>query len=113
MNDCLFCKIVAGQIPAAKVYEDDLVLAFNDIHPAAPTHMLIIPKEHFPSLQDIPQGKLPVIASLFAAAQKLAETTGIAKTGYRTLINTGPDSGQVVFHVHLHLLGGRKLGKLG
>lgn len=110
MADCLFCKIVAGQIPCEKVYEDEKILAFKDIHPKGPVHVLFVPKKHFPTLNDIPSGELSIVAKVFAAIQKTAKISGVSETGYRTLINTHKDAGQEVFHVHWHLIGGKKLG---
>jgi histidine triad (HIT) family protein len=104
---CLFCQIIEKKLPARIVYEDSLALAFEDIHPKAPVHLLIIPKDHFTSLNDFDEEKGKVVGHLFGIACKLARERGIDHSGYRTVINTGRDAGQSVFHLHLHLLGGR------
>lgn len=109
MSDCIFCKIVGGEIPCAKVYEDDHVLAFDDIHPMAPTHVVIIPKNHIPTLMDVDTEKNNIMNNLIAAAQKVAKIKGIDVGGFRTAINCNVEGGQVVFHLHMHVLGGRKL----
>ena len=106
---CLFCKIRDGAIPAKQVYEDDLALAFRDINPQAPTHILIIPKKHIASLDELAGEDTALVGHLHVVAAKLAAEAGLTG-GYRTLFNTGPDAGQTVFHLHLHLLGGRPLG---
>lgn len=111
--DCIFCKIVAGQIPSNKVYEDEHVLAFHDINPTAPVHVLVIPKKHLASVNDLHATDGAMLSALFQAVQHVAKTTGVAETGYRTLTNTGKNSGQVVPHLHFHVLGGRSLGALG
>jgi histidine triad (HIT) family protein len=108
MDDCIFCKIVAGKVPAKKVGENEGALAFPDINPCAPVHILVIPKKHVVSLNDVGDGT--VLAPVFALAQEVARKQGLDKTGWRAVINTGPDANQLVFHVHLHLIGGRKLG---
>ena len=112
MSDCLFCKIVAGQIPCDKIYEDKEILAFKDINPKGPVHILFIPKKHYATLNDIPEKELPVVGKIFGAIQKVAKEQGVSETGYRTLVNTNRDSGQVVFHVHWHLIGGKMLGPM-
>ena len=109
MSDCLFCKIVAGELPASRVYEDDLVVAFEDINPQAPVHVVIVPRQHFATLNDLEAGDEVMTGRLVHVAAHIARERGIAEAGYRTVINCNPDGGQVVFHVHLHLLGGRKL----
>ena len=109
MEGCLFCRIVNKDIPARIVYEDDEVLAFEDINPKAPVHILIIPKEHITSLNDLPKGREPLLSRILVKAREVAAERGIAKSGYRIVLNTGPDSGQEVFHIHLHLLGGRRM----
>ena len=115
MDNCIFCKIVAKQIPAAIVYEDDDVLAFKDINPAAPVHLLVIPKVHVATLSDCTDEHAALLGKMLALAPKLAEENGIAvKTaadgtpggGFKTLINAGPDGGQEVYHLHLHMYGG-------
>jgi histidine triad (HIT) family protein len=107
--DCLFCKIVAGTIPAKRVYEDDLCLCFADIHPQAPTHLLIIPKEHIASQAHAEELHQLLLGHLMATAATIARSSGL-DGGYRVVINTGPDGGQTVDHLHLHLLGGRAMG---
>ncbi len=109
MTDCIFCKIAAGEIPADKVYEDDQILAFNDINPQAPVHVLIIPKRHVATLNDLTPEDGELIGGLYLAAKKVASDLGVADGGYRTLINCGRDGGQDVFHIHLHLLAGRRM----
>lgn len=109
-NDCLFCRIASGEIPAEVVDSDDRVVAFRDIHPQAPTHVLIIPRRHIASLTELGPTDAEDIAGLFLKAREIAEREGIAEGGYRTVINAGADGGQTVFHVHLHLLGGRPMG---
>ena len=106
-DSCLFCRIVRREIPATIVHEDEQTLAFRDIDPKAPTHVLVIPKTHVASLEEATDAAL--IGQLALTAAKIAAAEGIAKGGYRTVINTGADAGQTVFHVHLHLLGGRRL----
>jgi histidine triad (HIT) family protein len=107
--DCLFCKIVAGQIPADVVYQDDEFLAFRDIHPMAPLHVLIVPKPHVGSLTDIAARDEGLMGRLILAAKAVADKEGVSEKGYRLSINCGPDGGQLVPHLHLHLLGGRRL----
>ena len=109
MADCLFCKIVTREIPGSIVYEDDRVLAFNDINPQAPTHVLIVPKRHIASLDDLTPGDDQIVGELTRRAAAIAKDRGIAAGGYRTVFNTNRDAGQTVFHIHLHLLGGRAM----
>ena len=112
--DCISCHIVAGKIPSDIVYQDEELLAFRDINPQAPKHLLIIPKKHITSLADLSPAELPLIGSMVALAHKLAREEGIADTGYRLVVNYGEWGGQVVKHLHMHLLGGKKLsGNLG
>jgi histidine triad (HIT) family protein len=106
---CLFCQIIERKIAAKIVFEDDLALAFEDIRPQAPTHLLIIPKKHIHSLETLEDEDDGIIGHLFQIARDLARKRGIERSGYRTVINTGPQAGQSVFHVHVHLLGGRSL----
>ena len=106
-ENCLFCKIVSGEIPAAKVYEDDVCVAFNDISPQAPTHILVIPREHFDSLDKAGNGHKETLGHLLLSAAAIAREKGFAEDGYRVIINTNADGGQTVFHLHVHLLGGR------
>jgi histidine triad (HIT) family protein len=105
---CLFCRIVRREIPAKLVHEDEHTLAFRDIDPKAPTHILVIPKTHVASLNEADDAEM--LGRLMLVAASLAASEGLASDGYRTVVNTGPNAGQTVFHVHLHLLGGRKLG---
>jgi histidine triad (HIT) family protein len=107
-SDCLFCKIVDGSIPAKRVYEDDLCLSFADIHPQAPTHLLIIPKQHIRSLAAAEKEHVPLLGHLLSTATDLARTERL-DGGYRVVLNTGADGGQTVDHLHLHLLGGRAM----
>lgn len=109
-ENCLFCKIAAGQIPGKIVYRDDDVVAFEDINPQAPHHILIISRRHIPSMADLTLDDGPVLAYIFTTAAKLAREMGFEKSGYRMVTNVGPDAGQSVFHLHFHLLGGRKFG---
>jgi histidine triad (HIT) family protein len=109
MTDCLFCKMVAGEIKPAVVYENDHVLAFRDIRPRAPVHVLVIPKRHIPTLDDLPEADSALASELLQAVRKVAQSEGIAETGYRTVINCRGDSGQEVYHLHLHVLGGRPM----
>lgn len=109
MSDCLFCKIIKGEIPSAKVYEDEKVYAFKDINPIAPVHILIIPKEHISKLDDVNETNSAVISHIFEVAAKIAKDMNLTN-GYRVVSNCGDDAGQTVFHIHFHLLAGRKLG---
>lgn len=109
MSDCLFCKIAGGEIPAEVVYEDDAVLAFRDISPKAPTHVLIIPRKHIATINDLGDEDTEDIGQLFLAAAKIAKEEGVAEEGYRVVMNCNAGAGQTVFHVHLHLLGGRAM----
>jgi histidine triad (HIT) family protein len=108
--NCLFCKIAAREIPAEILRESDRVVAFRDIDPKAPTHILLIPKDHIESLADIGDEHGPVLADMVQAASHLARTEGVADSGWRLVSNVGPDAGQAVFHLHFHLLGGRQMG---
>lgn len=108
MSDCLFCKIVAGVIPSTKVYEDDSVLAFRDIAPQAPTHILVIPKEHIGSVAEVNADNSAVVAHIFEVIPAIAKAEGL-ENGYRVVSNCGPDACQTVPHLHFHILGGRKL----
>lgn len=109
MEDCIFCKIINKEIPASMVFEDEKMIAFNDINPQAPIHILLIPREHFASLNDIPEEKKNILSHLLLKARQIAQEKGIAEKGYRIVLNTEKDSGQEVFHIHLHLLGGRRM----
>ncbi len=112
-DDCIFCKIAAGTIPADKVFENEHVVAFHDIHPAAPTHVLVIPKAHYASLNDIPQDKMAIVTDVFEAARQIAKKSGVADDGYRITLNTNRAAGQEVFHLHFHVMGGRAMGSMG
>ena len=107
--DCIFCKIISGDIPSKKVYEDESVYAFYDINPMAPVHVLIIPKQHIASINEVTAENSSVIAHIYEVAAKLAAELGIAESGYRVVSNCGADAGQTVFHLHFHRLGGTKL----
>ncbi|MBQ6937133.1 MAG: histidine triad nucleotide-binding protein [Clostridia bacterium] len=107
--DCLFCKIIKGEIPSSKVYEDDAVFAFRDIEPQAPVHILIIPKEHIASANDLNDENSAIVGHIFSVAAKIAKSEGIAEGGYRIVNNCGADGGQTVGHLHFHMLGGRSL----
>ncbi len=107
--DCLFCKIAAGTIPAKQIYQDDLVIAFDDIQPQAAQHKLIIPRKHIATLNDLSPNDTHLIGHMVQTASKLANDIGIAHDGYRLVINCNPHGGQAVYHIHVHLLGGRQL----
>jgi histidine triad (HIT) family protein len=107
--DCLFCKIVAGQIPATLVFENEHVVAFKDITPRAPTHVLIVPRRHIPSLNDLAPEDDALVGEVVRAAAAIAKQHGLSDRGYRTVFNCNADAGQTVFHIHLHLLGGRTM----
>lgn len=107
--ECLFCKMVSGQIKPNSVYEDNDVLAFRDINPQAPVHVLVIPKKHIATLNDLGEDDETLVGKLFLTAARIAKESGVAESGYRTVMNCNADAGQSVFHVHLHLLGGRFL----
>ena len=108
-NDCIFCRIVAGELPATIVYQDDEVTAFNDINPQASTHVLVIPNQHITSLNQAEETDPVLLGRLLQVAAKVARDAGLAESGYRVVTNTGPDSGQTVFHLHFHVLGGNPL----
>lgn len=110
MDDCIFCKIIKGEIPSEKVYEDEEILAFKDINPATPIHVLVIPKKHISTLMEIAQEDSELVAKIMQAIQKVAKQLGIDKSGFRLIANCGPDSGQEVMHIHFHLLAGKKMG---
>jgi histidine triad (HIT) family protein len=109
MMDCIFCKIINGEIPSKKVYEDDHVVAFHDINPIAPVHILAIPKKHISSLRDIQEEDKELIGHLHLCLQKIAEEMGVAQDGFRVVTNTGKHGQQTVFHIHYHVIGGRQL----
>lgn len=110
--DCIFCKIVEGSVPSKKVLETDTVLAFHDINPAAPVHVLLIPKQHIATMNDVTPEHASIMGDLVLAAQQVAEKLGIKERGYRLINNCNEEGGQVVYHLHIHLLGGKKLGEL-
>jgi len=109
MTDCLFCKIIAREIPASIVYEDDRILAFNDIHPQAPTHVLVVPKRHIATLNELSPEDDQIVGELVRRAAAIAKERGIAAGGFRAVFNTNREAGQTVFHLHLHVLGGRAM----
>ncbi len=112
--DCIFCQIISGKVPTEFLYQDEGAVAFRDIHPKAPTHIIIIPKEHIPSLAHLSEEQLPLMGHMVKIANQLAKGEGIAEQGYRLMINCGKEGGQVVPHLHIHLLGGRRVSdKLG
>jgi histidine triad (HIT) family protein len=108
-TDCLFCRIVAGDIQAARVHDDDLIVAIRDLHPVAPVHLLLMPRAHVGSALDLTEADAPVVGRLMSAAAALARSEGIADAGYRLVVNAGADGGQTVGHLHVHLLGGRPM----
>ncbi len=108
MDNCLFCKIAAGEIPSTKVYEDEKILAFRDIAPQAPTHILVIPKCHIGSIAEITAENADIVAHIFSVIPHIAKAEGL-ENGYRVVSNCGPDAGQTVFHLHFHILGGKEL----
>ena len=110
MDNCLFCKIITGEIPSTKVYEDEKVFAFRDINPQAPVHVLVVPKEHLDSANEINKANLDSVAACFAAIPKIAAEEGL-KDGYRVINNCGAAAGQTVMHLHFHLIGGRELSE--
>jgi len=112
MSDCIFCKIIAGEIPSKKVFEDDMVLMFHDINPSAPVHILCVPKIHLDSLNEVNQDNIGYVAHIFEKIPGIAESFGTSG-GYRVVTNIGKDGGQSVNHLHFHILGGKKLGYLG
>ncbi|MBN1369407.1 MAG: histidine triad nucleotide-binding protein [Dehalococcoidaceae bacterium] len=114
MEGCIFCKIVKGEIPSDKVYEDDQILVFRDIHPQAPVHYLVIPKKHITSISEVTDADLELVGHMINTAVRMAVAAGIADKGYRLVTNSGMEGGQVVDHMHWHILGGRQLsGELG
>jgi len=108
-TNCIFCKIISGEIPSQKIYSDELVTAFRDLHPLAPTHILIVPNKHLASVNDVEPEDEAILGRLFTAARKLAAQEAVDQNGFRLIVNSGPHAGQEVFHLHLHLLGGQKM----
>ncbi len=111
VSDCLFCQIVSGTVPSTEVYETGRAYAFRDLHPAAPTHVLVVPKDHYADLAELAAADPAYLGEVFAAAAEVARLEGLTG-GHRIIVNTGPDSGRTVFHLHVHVLGGRNLGLL-
>ncbi|MDF2866351.1 MAG: histidine triad protein [Clostridia bacterium] len=111
MDNCLFCKIIKGEVGSEKVYENEYVLAFKDIHPVAPVHVLVIPKLHISCMNDVTVDNSEYIKQVYLAIKEVAKLSGVDKSGYRVICNCGEDGGQVVNHIHFHLLGGRHLGE--
>jgi histidine triad (HIT) family protein len=109
MENCIFCSIIEGKIPCDKIYEDELVLVFKDINPEAPIHLLIIPKVHIGSINELEEANIELIGHIFMVSKKLSKELGIAESGYRVVTNCGRDGGQSVHHIHFHMLGGRSL----
>ena len=109
MEECIFCKIANGTIPSNKVYENGEVVAFDDIHPMAPVHVIVIPKKHIPTLLDVTAADMSTVSSMVTAAQEVAKIKGIDKRGFRAVINCNEEGGQIIFHLHTHILGGKKL----
>lgn len=109
MADCLFCRIAAGEVPATRVYEDDLVLAIRDVSPQAPVHVLLMPRQHVVSARELDEADGPMLGRLFAVAARIAADEGVADDGYRLVTNVGREAGQSVSHLHVHLLGGRRM----
>lgn len=111
MEDCLFCKIIKGEIPSSKVYEDEYVYAFKDIEPVAPVHVLIVPKKHISSLNEVSEEDEALLGRIFIAIKKIAKELGVESKGYRIINNCGKDAGQTVMHLHFHLIAGTKMGE--
>ncbi len=109
MDDCLFCKIVKGEIPTDRVYEDETTLAFRDINPQAPHHILVIPKEHYQGIHDVPTEKADILGSLFVAVGKVVKELALTDDGYRLVVNSGKNANQIVPHIHVHIFGGRSM----
>ena len=111
MNDCIFCKIIKGEIPSSKVYEDEEILAFNDINPVAPIHVLVITKKHITSLAEMEDGDEKIVGKIYKVINQIAENQGFKQNGYRVIVNCGRDGGQEIGHLHFHLLAGTQLGE--
>ena len=110
MSNCIFCRIVSGEIPSTKVYEDDRLIAFTDLNPQAPTHVLVVPREHVPTLNDVTAKHDDLVGAMIRRGASIAHERGHADGGYRLVFNCNADAGQTVFHLHLHVLGGRRMG---
>lgn len=110
-DNCIFCRIIKGDIPSSKVYEDEYVYAFDDIHPAAPVHVLVVPKKHIDSLEALNDGNIEEVVHIHKAIQKVAAAKGIENKGYRVIVNCGAEAGQSVMHLHYHIIGGMKMGE--
>lgn len=108
-ENCIFCKIISGEIPSRRVYENDRVLAFDDINPMAPVHVIIIPKQHIPTLLDMTPENIDIMGDIISAVREVSRIKGVDQKGFRTVINCNEEGGQVIFHLHLHLLGGTKI----
>ena len=111
--ECIFCRITSGEVASDLLYQDDRVVAFADINPKAPVHLLVVTRNHIEAVADLPEGDEPLMGHMVAVANRLAREAGVDATGYRLVVNNGPEGGQVVPHLHLHLLGGRQMGALG
>ncbi len=109
MSNCIFCQIIAGKSPSQMLYQDEQVSAFRDIHPVAPTHVLVVPNRHIASVNDLTLDDEALAGHLFTVARQIAQQEGIDQTGYRLIVNTGPHSGQIIFHLHLHVIGGQRM----
>ena len=109
MDECIFCKIVRGELPATIVYKDEQVTAFRDIHPVAPTHILVVPNRHIQSTNDVLTQDEQLLGHMLTVVKPIAEEQGVTQSGYRLIINTGPDAHQAVFHLHLHIIGGKPM----
>ena len=109
MDECIFCKIIRGEMPATIVYKDEQVTAFRDIHPVAPTHILLIPNQHIISTNNVKERDEQLLGHMLTVVKPIADKEGISKSGYRLIVNTGPDANQVVFHLHLHIIGGQRM----
>ena len=111
MEDCIFCKIIKGEIPSTKVYEDEEILAFNDVNPAAPIHILVVPKKHIESLAHLEKEDETLVGRIYGVINKIAEEQGFKNDGFRVIVNCGKNGGQEVMHLHFHILAGKKLGE--
>lgn len=112
MSDCIFCKIATGEIQTEKIFESDDILAFSDLYPAAPVHVLIIPKRHYATTLDMSDEEPEIFGAMIKASSEIARSKGIAESGFRLILNTNADAGQEIFHVHMHLLGGKRIGRM-